>query len=29
VRYAAFERERAVIILDLRVFPGHPLGGVP
>jgi|SRR5579884_2978303 len=26
VRYAAFEQERTVIILDLRVFPGHPLG---
>jgi hypothetical protein len=29
VRYAAFERERAVILLDLRVFPGHPLGAEP
>src|SRR5579884_3236645 len=29
VRYAAFEHERAVILLDLRVFPGHPLGGEP
>lgn len=29
VRYAAFEHERAVIILDMRVFPGHPLGGEP
>jgi hypothetical protein len=29
VRYAAFEHEHAVIILDLRVFPGQPLGGEP
>ena len=29
VRYAAFERERSVILLDPRVFPGHPLGGEP
>jgi hypothetical protein len=29
VRYAAFENERAVIILHLRVFPGHPLADEP
>jgi len=27
VRYVAFEAERIVCILKIRVFPGHPLAG--